>query len=381
MTNWSDYIRAVFDDKTWPNHLKPGLLAWAALESGRCTTDVSKYAYNAHSMMWRAELGALYPNKYRFEGNDYFRFNGFKQELECLYQFIHRAVYGNVSAHMTSIEDLLTFIGHSFCPPGYQDWWIARHLNCNYHQYIVKWMLPEAEDCLKILGWRPDVDQPAPQPVPIPAPQPAPTTTPFSVSAGRLGGPQVTWHPVMNDDHWQRPATDTIVVHATGCLRGKGASGNYPGILDGWNDPRGYSAHLLILRDGTVWQAVDLRFPSWNCYHQNSHTIGVELENIGPFWPWQNILGRFFRFKGKLWEQSIGANELVKGSDGQLYQFYTSSQIDVLNGIIPALKSAFPTIKYVKGHREMPLNTTWDPGPKDIFPWSIVKGEEGIVHS
>jgi hypothetical protein len=369
MTLYSDYIRAVYDDKTWPNHLKPGILAWSMLESGRCTTDVSKYTYNAHSMMWRAELGALYPNKYRFEGNDYFRFMGFKQELECLWKFIHRAVYGNVDAHMASIEDLLSFIGHSFCPPGYQDWWIARHLNCNYHQYIVKWMLPEAEDTLKILGWRDDMN--------LPAPQPVPEKKPYRVQNGLLigfDGNPVPFFATPNYSKWVNSKPTAVVIHYTASL-------GISGIVNWFQNPQSQvSAHLLISQTGQIVQFVPFFRPAWaagSAYWNQA--VNIELEGLGCS---RLMIGGKVLFPG--WggiktvpvEDCLYAPHAKEPRIFRWWPYFTDAQYKALNDVIPALETEYGPLT-LKGHSDV-LATKLDPGM--AFMWSLIKGEEGVVH-
>jgi N-acetyl-anhydromuramyl-L-alanine amidase AmpD len=377
MTLYSDYIRAVFDDKTWPNRLKPGILAWSMLESGRCTTDVSKYAYNAHSMMWRAELGALYPNKYRFEGNDYFRFIGLKQELECLWKFLHRSVYGNIDPHMSSIEDLLTSktpsgktVGATFCPPGYQDWWIARHLNCNYHQYIVKWMLPEAEDTLKILGWRPDMDQPAPVPAPVPEPVPQPAEK-YNLRNGLLylGNNLVPQFQSPYYSKWVKNEVKYCIHHFTGDI---GVSGLINYML---KNSAQACPHFLLPQGGGIVQLVPVNRPAWAAGSPlwNNQSINFEWEGFGfmsfaignttyiskwgPYGP---------RIKTVPVADCLYAAHKKEPRTWRYWPYFSDAQYNTYNLVKPALEAEYGKLGD-KGHEEV-CQDRLDPGP--AFRWS-----------
>jgi hypothetical protein len=357
-----------------PEELKPTVLGQAILESGRGTTRLASGGYNFHGLKWRADIKVSFPiGKFPYNGGDglfdYCEFFSLREEIAGYWAFVHRLpYYAGVDQHLSNGRDFLNWIGPHYCPPGYTSDWIKKHNGFNYTDLIYYVLRLEAIDELKKYGWKETpVNIPAPVPVPIPQP-----VGPFSITNGVLAGPQTSLRPVKNYDHFRRPKTDGIVLHGTGCLGGKGTNG--PGILDGWDPPglpSGVSAHILILRDGNVWQAVNLLNPAWHCYGHNTHTIGIELENIGLFPPWQEVLGWFFRFRGKVWEQKIAKKELIF-MGGNWRQLYTSSQIDVLNQIIPALKTAFPSIVSVRGHSD--YNAAWDPGIQ--FPWSLIGGKK-----
>ncbi len=362
MTLFSDLVLAVKNTPAWTNDIKPGILAWAIKEQGENRHlilggmgELARFADNYFSLHQRKEMVEHYPRTYHListteKDNNYIIFTGPEQCLEGLVEFLHRPKYqekGSVDDHMTSIEDLLRHVTPAFCPQK------------GYVESVLSFV-PEAEAELRKVGWKPDVVEPAPE------------LTVYSVVNGVLMGPDVNWGWVSNHDFYPRAQTLIGVIHGTACLKGKGQ--RWPGILESgeWNNPKNVkkqSAHLVFMRDGSIWQAVNLNLPAWHCYGHNANSIGIEFENIGPFEKWQEVFGWFFRFKGKPWEQKIAKKELVlltsPFSSAKYYQLYTVAQLEKFRAVYPALRIAYPRMKGLVGHNQ--LNKVDDPWP--TFPW------------
>jgi hypothetical protein len=172
--------------------------------------------------------------------------------------------------------------------------------------------------------------------------------------------------------HSARPGwpevVDTFVIHYTGdspagkpppkairwwrfegcakCLQDKGHSLHQPGAVVGWSiegvgkvlphpfRPVEASAHYVIERDGTVWQAVPLDRAAWHVATPgwNGRSIGIELANLGP------------------------------------PEEFPAAQIAALVSLITELRAGFHPRggwKFI-GHEDVQGNRT-DPGP--LFPW------------
>jgi hypothetical protein len=353
-----------------PEDFKPIALGIAIEESGRGATGLAG-AYNLHAMKKREDILVDFPiGTTAYNGGDglydYCACRTLREEIITFWAFLHRTPYSGINLLAPEKRKVLDAFGRIFCPPGYLDWWIAAHGGKNYTEVIYEVHRLEAIRELRKYGWEGAEDVPPVIHSPL---------TDFSVVNGMLFGPDVHRRMVKNHDRYPRPKTDGVVIHASGSLMGTSSiivdGISSPGILDAWDNPaEKRSAPLLFGRNGLVWQAVDLTLPAWTTYNHNDHTIGIELENIGTFYPWQEILGWFYRFKGKPWEQRVHKSEMVL-INGVYYQEYTAAQIDKLVRVLPALKTAWPTIMSIKGHLEMIGNAAWDPGP--LFPWDKVR--------
>lgn len=376
---WDRYCRTMAQSKVYfrradgmeillPEERKPEALGQAIAECSRGTTGLAG-AYNLHAMKKRNDIQVDFPiGTIAYDGGDglydYCACRTLREEIIVWWAFLHR--YEGIDDHLQDGRDFLNFFGRSYCPPGYTPDWIAAHGGRNYTNLIYDVYRLEAIRELRKYGWAGAAD------VPVDVVPPAPDA--YAVVNGMLLGPGVHRRLVKNHDRNPRPRTDGIVLHATGSYLGTSrvrvdgiAS---PGILDAWDNPaERKSAQLLIGRDAALWQAVDLTLPAWGTYGHNDDTIAIELESIGQFYPWQEILGWFYRFKGKPWEQRVRKSDLVL-VNGIYYQPYPDKQIDKLIAILPALKAAWPTILTIKGHFEMSGNAAWDPGP--LLPWDRV---------
>jgi hypothetical protein len=378
-----------------PEDDKPLCLAMAGLESGHGTTGLAG-AYNLHAMKKRDDILVNFPiGTIAYNGGDglydYCACRTLREEIITWWAFLHRYPYAGIDFFQPDKRKLLNEFGPIYCPPGYEGSpahakWVQTTGFQTYTDYLFA-LLPEAVRELRKYGWTGAEDVPpvvVPPVVVLPPVEPPILLPPasYSVINGMLDGPFVHRRLVSNHDRVPRLGTIGGVIHATGNNAGTSnviVDGiKSPGIFDSveWNDPKcpSYkkkSAHLVFLRNGLIWQAVDLTLPAYHCYDWNDRTLGFEFENFGPCNPASEILGWFYRFPGRPWEQRVAKSEMVL-INGLYYPRYTDAQIDSFIAVYPALRAAFPDMEFLKGHNVMPKNAAWDPGPAGLFPWERV---------
>lgn len=135
-------------------------------------------------------------------------------------------------------------------------------------------------------------------------------------------------------DHGDKMNPDLIVIHYTG-------DNSLMGALEELTSPKGreVSAHLVIDKDGSVYQLLPLNVVGWhagesNYYDEvyvNRFSIGIENVGFGDEWP--------------------------------------DAQVEVIRAVIEALFEAYP-IRDVVGHSDVAPGRKPDPGPR--FPWDRV---------
>lgn len=130
------------------------------------------------------------------------------------------------------------------------------------------------------------------------------------------------------------------------------------------------SAHLVIGRDGKVWQLVPFNRIAWHAGESaweglnglNKCSIGIELVNAGKL---AREDGRFLTWDGK----RISKREVIKivHENGFItyWQHYPRKQLEILEIIINSLKSRY-TISDILMHSEISPNRKIDPG--EAFP-------------
>jgi len=135
-------------------------------------------------------------------------------------------------------------------------------------------------------------------------------------------------------DHGDEMTPDLIVIHYTG-------DNSLQGAISELTSPRGreVSAHLVIAKNGTVYQLLPFNVVGWhagqsNYYDQswvNRFSIGIENVGFGDNWP--------------------------------------EAQVEANRAVIEALFNAYP-IRDVVGHQDVAPDRKSDPGPN--FPWDRV---------
>jgi N-acetylmuramoyl-L-alanine amidase len=163
---------------------------------------------------------------------------------------------------------------------------------------------------------------------------------------------------------------DSIVIHYT-------ASGDRYSALRYLTAKSTYaSAHLLISREGIVYQLVDFTTQAWHCgksqllgnTNPNDSTIGIEMQNAGLL---KEHMGCYYNWRGK----KIPENQVVRLVNPQTgfhdyWQSFTEIQLQVLREVCTLLLKAY-NLHRIVGHNEISLLGEIDPGP--AFPMHAFK--------
>jgi N-acetyl-anhydromuramyl-L-alanine amidase AmpD len=163
---------------------------------------------------------------------------------------------------------------------------------------------------------------------------------------------------------------ETIVIHYTA-----GASPlSSVRYLTTANTPT--SAHLLIGRDGKIYQMVDFETQAWHCgksqllgnTNMNAFSVGIELDNAGLLKEHDN---RYYAWFGKKIPESQ-VIQLINPQTGfhAYWQTYTEIQLNMLKEVCKLLLFHYK-IRRIVGHNEISLSGKIDPGP--AFPMSDFK--------
>ncbi|HYC86938.1 MAG TPA: N-acetylmuramoyl-L-alanine amidase [Chryseosolibacter sp.] len=167
-----------------------------------------------------------------------------------------------------------------------------------------------------------------------------------------------------NKDVFKQPP-DTIVIHYTA---GKDAVSSAKYLADPTVQA---SAHLVIGRDGTVYQLAPFDKVTWHAGLSsyggrkgfNQFSIGIELDNAGPLTKEGNKFVSWF--KGIYPEDEVYTGVHRNESSPRYWHEFTQQQIDVCEKICLALIAKY-RIKDILGHEEISPGRKTDPGP--AFP-------------
>lgn len=159
---------------------------------------------------------------------------------------------------------------------------------------------------------------------------------------------------------------DTIVLHYTAGRDGR-SSAEYlckPKVKA--------SAHLVLDRDGTIFQLVPFDTIAWHAGKSqwkgrtglNKYAIGIEIDNAGILTKAGDACVSWF---GKKYPQ----DEVIKAThrnekDSRYWHLFTEKQIDYAEQICEILMDRYPAIKEIVGHEEIAPGRKQDPGP--AFP-------------
>ncbi|MBC5622055.1 N-acetylmuramoyl-L-alanine amidase [Butyricimonas hominis] len=184
--------------------------------------------------------------------------------------------------------------------------------------------------------------------------------SPFSIVNHRLmGDGDGVVHLVCSKNTRPLKEPDMIVLHYTA-----GVSGESSAIYLTRPDVAA-SAHLVIGRDGKVFQLVPFNIEAWHAGRSwyagraelNHYSIGIELDNLGKL-----------RQKGKKLFAECGREVPVeevytddKGDVPTFWHRYTRVQVQVLAQVCRLLQKHYP-IKNVVGHSDITTRKQ-DPGP------------------
>ncbi len=158
---------------------------------------------------------------------------------------------------------------------------------------------------------------------------------------------------------------DTIVIHYTA-----GGSALSSAQFLAKEDSRA-SAHLVIARNGKIYQLVDFETQAWHAgqsrlnyrEHVNSFSIGIELENPGYL---KLKGGKYVTWFGKqVSDKLVEQHPHPKTGEPSYWHSYTLKQLKVTREVCILLNQHY-SIKYLVGHSDVSLSGKVDPGP--AFP-------------
>lgn len=128
------------------------------------------------------------------------------------------------------------------------------------------------------------------------------------------------------------------------------------------------SAHLVIGRDGAVYQLVPFNLVSWHAGISqyggrkgfNKYAIGIELDNAGALMKTGNQYQAWF---GKKYPESDVVRATHKNETTPKYwHVYTEKQLEVLTEISHLIAAKY-NIKEILGHDDISPGRKTDPGP------------------
>jgi len=169
-----------------------------------------------------------------------------------------------------------------------------------------------------------------------------------------------------NNRKFDRGMPDTIVLHYTAGRDGK-SSAQYLA-----KDNVKASAHIVIDRDGKIYQLVPFDTIAWHAGRSswknrsgfNKYSIGIEIDNAGLLTKSGNNYVAWF---GKKYDpdqvmEAVHRNE----SQSKFWHLYEESQIDMVETVCELLMQHYTGIQNILGHEEIAPGRKLDPGP--AFP-------------
>ena len=181
------------------------------------------------------------------------------------------------------------------------------------------------------------------------------------------GGNRLTGTRVIHDYHTSKTSgkfkgdlPDTIIIHYTA---GRNALSSVKTLV---HPNKKVSAHLVIGRDGKIYQLVAFNYIAWHAGKSawkdrislNRYSIGIELDNAGIL---KRIGAKYYAWFGKEYDP----NQVFKDDIGQYWHQYTEKQLDVTFEVCDMLVQHYG-IKEILGHYEISPVRKVDPGP--AFP-------------
>lgn len=179
-----------------------------------------------------------------------------------------------------------------------------------------------------------------------------------------------------NDDNFSRGALDTVVIHYTA---GRSAESSAKYLA---RDDVKASAHIVIGRDGKIFQLVPFNKMSWHAGRSsymgrsgfNSYSIGIELDNAGIL---TKVGSHYQAWFGKKYPEEEVVHAVHRNENRAAYwHAYTEEQLQVCEEIVELLVDKYD-LKMILGHEEISPGRKQDPGP--AFPLDKLRNR--ILHS
>lgn len=189
----------------------------------------------------------------------------------------------------------------------------------------------------------------------------------MQINAHRLEGRQVKQLSCpKNQTPMAQGMPDTIVLHYTAGKNGE-SSARYLA-----RDHVKASAHLVVARDGAIYQLVPFNTVAWHAGRSswkgrsglNQYSIGIEIDNAG-------VLTRAGSQYAAWFGRKYSPDEVIQAThrnedNPRHWHTYTEQQIEVVETLCEMLTDRYPAIKEIVGHEEIARGRKQDPGP--AFP-------------
>ncbi len=142
------------------------------------------------------------------------------------------------------------------------------------------------------------------------------------------------------------------------------------------NDTTNVSAHVVISRDGKIYQMVDFGTQAWHTgrsqfkskLHLNRYSIGIELENYGPLTIHE---GKYITcFNKEVPEEEVVEMMHPLTRQNCFWQIFPQEQLYKLKELCKLLMKTYKCDR-ILGHNEISLTGKIDPGP--AFPMDQFK--------
>jgi N-acetylmuramoyl-L-alanine amidase len=169
---------------------------------------------------------------------------------------------------------------------------------------------------------------------------------------------------------------DSIIIHYTAGRDAKSSATFLAGTVKA-------SAHLVIGRDGTIYQLIPFNKIAWHAGEStydgrsgfNNYSIGIELDNAGPLTQIGNRYQSWFKEFYPEHEvfYAVHRNETAP----RYWHSYTAAQVEVCEEICQLLINRYPNIRFILGHEEISIGRKTDPGP--AFPLDNIR-ERLLTH-
>ncbi|HEX7816708.1 N-acetylmuramoyl-L-alanine amidase [Dyella sp.] len=163
----------------------------------------------------------------------------------------------------------------------------------------------------------------------------------------------------------ERPASaiTLVVIHCTE-LPDMAMARQY-GERKLYDNGTGASGHYYIDRDGSIYRYVPVTRVANHVRGQNSHSVGIELVNLGRYPDW--------------WDSHHQT----------MTEPYTAEQIAALRALLSQLRQELPNLHQVAGHEDLDtarMPASDDPGkeiarkmdPGPLFPWEQALEGSGL---
>lgn len=157
---------------------------------------------------------------------------------------------------------------------------------------------------------------------------------------------------------------ETVIIHGTG------SNNSAKSIVDYLLKPKTASAHIVIGRDGQVFQLVPFNVIAWHAGHSvwdgkkwlNNRSIGIELCNSLKLVKTKN------GFQDQ-YNHNVPDSEVYEW-EGDYWQLYTEDQYLALHELLTFLTMKFGILELL-GHEQVSPGRKIDPGP--AFHWHFFR--------